>query len=191
MFIRQKQIFNRPLKIMLSTNRLILIAGAMLAPIYAIFVERVGGDLLDASLAGGVFALAAGIASVLSGKFSDKMKENELIVCFGYTIVGLGFILYLFCDSVIFLLVIQIIIGLGEAVYSPAFDAVYSKHLEKRSAGKQWGAWESMNYFTAAAGAIIGGLIVTFFSFNVLFITMALLCFISAIYIYQLPRKVL
>lgn len=184
-------LFNRALRVLLSTNAIILIASAMLGPIYAIFVEEVGGDLMDASLAGGIFALTAGITTLLSGKYSDRIKENELIVILGYAIMGVGFVLYIWVDSIIYLFIVQVIAGLGEAIYSPAFDAIYSKHLDGHKSGTQWGAWESMNYFTAASGAVIGGGIVTLFGFPVLFIIMALLCFGSALYIYHLKRNVL
>jgi len=186
-----KLFFNKPLKILLFTNGLILIASAMLGPIYALFVEEIGGDLLDASLAGAVFAFAAGVTTLVSGKFADKIKENELIIVLGYVLIGIGFTLYTFVNSMVFLLIIQVMIGFGEAIYSPVFDAIYSKHLSIRKAGRQWGAWEAMNYYTAAFGAVIGGIIVYNFSFDALFVVMASLSFISAIYIYLLPRKVL
>lgn len=186
-----KLYFNKALKILLSTNALILMSGAMLGPIYALFVEQVGGDLMDASIAGGLFALAAGITTLISGKYSDTIKESELIVILGYVIIGFGFFLYIWVNSIIFLFVVQIIIGLGEAIYSPAFDALYSKHLDGHKSGSQWGAWESMNYFTTAVGAILGGGIVTIFGFQTLFIIMSILCFGSAIYIFQLNRKIL
>ena len=187
----KKLFFNRALRILLLTNALVLVAGAMLGPIYALFVEEVGGDLMDASIAGGVFALAAGLTTLASGRYSDRVKENELIVVLGYTIMGFGFLLYIWVSSVIFLFIVQAIIGLGEAIYSPAFDAVYSKHLARRKSGMQWGAWESMNYFTTAVGAVIGGVLVTIFGFKILFLVMALLCFGSAAYIYHLKRSVL
>lgn len=183
--------FNKALSILLATNAMILISAAMLGPIYAIFVEKIGGDLMDASLAGGIFALVAGVATLVSGNFSDKVKENELIVVLGYSVMGLGFLLYTLVSSVGFLFIVQAIIGLGEAIYSPAFDAVYSKHLDGKKSGTQWGAWESVNYFTASAGALLGGLLVTLAGFNALFITMSLLSFGSAFYIYRLNRRVL
>ena len=187
----KKLFFNKALRILLSTNAMILMAGAMLGPIYALFVEKIGGDLMDASIAGSIFALVAGLTTLISGKYSDKVKENELIVVLGYSIMGLGFLSYFFVNSVILLFMVQVIIGIGEAIYSPAFDAVYSKHLDGHKSGLQWGAWESMNYFTTALGALIGGLLVTIFSFQILFIIMGLLCFSSALYIYLLERKVL
>ncbi len=120
---------------MLSTNAMILMASAMLGPIYALFVERVGGDLMDASIAVGIFAFVAGLTTFVSGKYSDKIKENELIIVLGYIIMGTGFLLYFWVSSVVFLFIVQAIIGLGEAIYLPAFDAIYSKHLDGHKSG--------------------------------------------------------
>ena len=186
-----KRIFNKALRILLITNGLVLLAGAMLGPIYALFVERIGGDLLDASLTGGLFALAAGVTTLIAGKFVDKNKRNELIIVLGYFTMGLGFLLYIFVNSIWFLFGVQILIGFAEAFYSPAFDALYSKHITKKKAGREWGAWESMNYFSIAIGAVIGGLIVSNFGFNAIFIVMSVLCFISAGYIFYLRKRIL
>ena len=75
---------NRAARILLGTNAMILLAGAMLGPIYALFVEDIGGDLLDASIAWAVFALAAGFTTLITGKYADKIKESELILVLGY-----------------------------------------------------------------------------------------------------------
>ena len=88
-------LFNKALRILLITNGLVLLASAMLGPIYALFVENIGGDLLDASLTGGLFALAAGITTLVAGRFADKNKRGDLIVVFGYTLMGIGFLLYI------------------------------------------------------------------------------------------------
>ena len=170
---------------------MVLLAGAMLGPIYALYVERVGGDLLDASFAGGIFAFVAGTTVLLSGKYSDKLKQKKLIVILGYTIMGVGFLLYTQVNSILFLLLVQVLIGFGEAIYNPPFDALYSEHLDKGKDGTEWGAWEAINYYSIAIGAIMGGFIVTNFGFTPLFVTMALLCFSSALYVYKLPRRVL
>ncbi|OGK32723.1 hypothetical protein A2956_01900 [Candidatus Roizmanbacteria bacterium RIFCSPLOWO2_01_FULL_37_57] len=186
-----KKLFNKQIRILLITNGLILTAGAMLGPIYALFVGKIGGDLLDASYAFGAYALTAGMTTLISGRYADKLKENELIVVFGYGILGMAFFGYTLVNSMWSLLIVQIIIGLGEAIYSPAFDAVYSKHLDGHKSGREWGAWESINYFTIAFGAVSGGFLVTFLGFNAMFIVMGLISFASAIYIFRLPRTVL
>lgn len=191
MWLRHLMPSNKALRILLLTDSVILIAGATIGPIYALFVEKVGGDLLDASFAGGVFAVAAGITVILSGRYSDKIKRPELVVVLGYTVLGIGYLLYILVNSIWFLLVVQVIIGFGQAIYNPPYDALYSRHLDDGREGSEWGLWESTNYFSVAVGAIIGGVIVTTVGFNALFMLMAIMCFLSAAYIYQLPKRIL
>lgn len=182
---------NRALAILLITNSSVLISIAMLAPIWAIFVENKGGGILETGLASSVLAITAGFVVILTGKISDEVKNNELVVVLGYFILAIGFVLYNFVDSLLFLAAVQIIVGIGVAIYNPAFDALYSKHLKKHAMGREWGTWEGMAYFSEAFGAGIGAVIAATLGFNVLFVVMAILCLMSAVYIYFLPRKVL
>ncbi|MBI4193283.1 MAG: MFS transporter [Candidatus Colwellbacteria bacterium] len=182
---------NRALRVLIITNSIILLASALLGPIYAVFVEKVGGSLLDASWAGGIYAFVAGITVLFSGRMVDRVKESELIIVAGYTVMGFGFLSYVLVDSVSALFATQVLIGLGAAIYAPAFDALYSKHLDSHKSGVEWGAWESVTYLTVAIGAVLGGLVVTEFGFNALFATMAALSFGSALFIWRLPRRVL
>lgn len=105
--------------------------------------------------------------------------------------MGIGFFLYMFVNSTWFLFGVQILIGFADAIIWPAFDVLYTKHTTKTKIGREWGAWEAMDYFSATVGAFIGGAIATFFGFNAVFLVMGILCFASAIYIYHLPRKAL
>jgi DHA1 family multidrug resistance protein-like MFS transporter len=187
----KKFLFNKALKILLITNGMILISAAMLGPIYALFVETVGGDLFDASMAAGIFALAAGATTLLAGKFADRTKRPELIVVLGYCLIGTGYFLYNFAYSMWFLFGIQILIGFAEAFYSPAFDSIYSRHLTVNKAGAEWGAWESINYFSQALGATAGGFIAATFGFHAIFSIMGCLCFFSAFYILMLKKHIL
>lgn len=186
-----KIFFNSAIRILLCANWIILIASAMLGPIYAIFVQKVGGDLLTMSAASALYYLVGGIVTLFSGKYSDTLKERKSIVIVGYCIMGIGFFYYLWVNSIVSLFLVQVITGLGEAIYSPAFDALYSKHLDQLNAGQQWGAYESSWYFTVAFGSLCGGCLVTLFGFSTMFVVMGLLCFASAIFLSVWPRGTL
>ncbi|MFZ6036167.1 MAG: MFS transporter [Patescibacteria group bacterium] len=190
-YLFRRRANTRALNILLVTNGLVLIAGAMLGPIYALFVKDVGGDLLDASLAGAVFAASAGVTAYVSGRFADRMKRGEFVIVAGYLMMGVGYLVLTQASSIGHLLFAQVVIGIGEAVYSPAFDGVYSRHLTKHAQGSEWGRWEMMNYFTIAGGALVGGIIVTLTSFDTIFVVMALLCIGSASYIVSLRKHIL
>lgn len=176
---------NSPLKVLIFTNSLILIGGAMLAPIYALFVENIGGDILDASSIFMIFSLSAGITTIVSGKIADKLPHGKYLVIFGYIIIALAQLLYTQVDTLVALAAVQILVGFGEAVYAPAFDGLFSKHLDKGKEYSEWGLWESNFYFTSAIGSIIGGLIVTEFGFDFLFFGMSFISLLSALFLFH------
>ncbi|MDD2678747.1 MAG: MFS transporter [Candidatus Nanoarchaeia archaeon] len=182
---------NPKIRILLFTNSLVLLASYMLGPIYALFVVDIGGDILDAGLTVSIYALAAAITTIISGVYADKIKENELIIVLGYLMLGLGFFLFIFVNNILMLFAVQAFIGMGEAIYSPANNAIYSKHLSKGNAGKDWSLWEVMSYLTYIVGATVGAYLVKNFGFDMLFLLLSGLCVFSASYIYFLPRKAL
>lgn len=182
---------NPAIKMLLLTQSFVLIAGAMLGPVYALFIEELGGDLYDAGLIFATFAFFAGVTVLLTGKILDKIKNTQMIVIIGSVIMGIGFSLYIFAHSIQVLIFVEMLLGIGEAIYAPAFDMLYTKHLDSKRMGTEWSFWEALEYFTQAIGALIGGLLVGYFGFKFLFLIMAVFCVGSAIYIYLLPRNYL
>lgn len=181
----------KSIKILLYTNGIVLVAAAMIGPIYALFVEEIGGNLMDASFAGAAFALSAGITTLLFGRIADKSSKKSLILALGYVLMGLGFFSYIFVESIMHLFLVQILIGLGEAIYSPAFDALYSEHIHKKQSGTEWWIWEAVNYFALAIGAFVWWIIVTYYGFDMVFILMWVFCISSWISLYFVPKRVL
>jgi MFS family permease len=186
----KKLMNNTSLAILLSTNSLILLATAMLGPIYAVLIEDIGGDVFDAGASFSVFAISAALVTLVSGRYTDKIAGYEKYpIILGYSLIGLGFFLFTFVDSLTSLMLVQIIIGIGEATYSPPFDASYSEHLDKKSYATEWGFWESMNYFTLAIGGFLGGALVRAYNFDTLFMAMGALCLLSIFILIVSPRR--
>lgn len=187
-----KRFLNRPLRILLINDTLVWIAASMIVPIYAIFVDKIGGDILDAGLAASVFAFVAGTVVIIAGRMSDHVKNLGRVVGTGYMLSGTGFLLYMFVNSVWQLFAVQVLIGLAQASTAPAFDALYTKHIgNKKRASSRWSLWESGNYFAVAIGSAAGAAIVKFGSFDILFVLMACLCYGSGLYILSRPKRVL
>ncbi len=180
---------SHPTFILLLSDSFISIAEAMFGPIYALFVEKVGGDLLSAGLAWSAFSLSAGVVTFFSGKIVDRIKDPELVLVTGYIIEGLGFGAMAFVNNLYQLLAVQVLLGLGQPVYAPAFDTLYMRHMDKEKGGYTWALWEADYYIMDAIGALIGGLVAKFLGFQALFFIMAGICFMVALYILFLPRE--
>ncbi|NOX71201.1 MAG: MFS transporter [Candidatus Micrarchaeota archaeon] len=165
----------KELKILLSSSGLFMLAGGLFGPIYAVFVENIGGDLLTAGAAYSAFAVAAGIMIFLLGRVEDRSRYQEIFVIAGFSINCTGYLGYIFVSNPFQLFIVQIIFGIGEAISTPAFDGLYSKHLDKGKYASEWGIWESMQWILTAIAAGAGGFIASAYGFRILFIMMLLL----------------
>ncbi|MFH1590343.1 MAG: MFS transporter [archaeon] len=105
----------RGLKILLLADTWATFAVGMLGPIYAIFVEDIGGDLLDASWAYFSFMITSGVVMHLISHWEDRYKHKEKLVTYGYLLTAFGCLLYVFVHDQMTLILTQIVLGLAEA----------------------------------------------------------------------------
>ena len=188
---RETLLINPALKALLLISGLFMFAFAMFSPIYAIFVERVGGGIETAANSWAIFGLVAGVLTFITGKFENEMKDTELAIAWSQFVIGLGYVLLYFTQGVGMLYLVMIILGIGDALYWPAFHSTYSIHADGHKSTFQWGIYDGLAYFIPAIGSALGGWLVTQYGFGLIFIVMAALSFACGIYILFLPRKVL
>ncbi len=172
-------------------DALVLTAAAMLTPIYAVFVQEVGGDLLDAGVTAAALAFGSAAACLIAGRYADGLRNKRVLIVASYAVTGMGFLLFTVVNGVWFLAAVQVMIGLVRAFAEPAYDALYSMHLDKQKEAEEWGAWEAMAYFVGGAGALAGAAVVSYTNFDTLFIIMASLCAVSAIYMLRVPKRMI
>ncbi len=148
------------------------LALGMLGPIYALFVENIGGDLLDASIAYFIFMFTTGVVMYLIGLWEDRHDHKEKFVIGGYFLTSLGILLYYFVENTRMLFITQIILGFSTALLTPAFGAMYTSFLDKNKIASEWGTWGSMWYIVTGIAALIGGYIADSAGFKTLFLVM-------------------
>jgi len=158
--------------ILLACFALFTLAAEVLAPVYAVFVEKIGGDLLTAGGAYAIFMGVTGILIILISKWEDRFKHLEKLVVLGFCIKVVGFTGYVFVSKPVHLFIVQIILGFGEAVSLPAHDGLYSGLLDKGKYASEWGMYDALWYITAAVAGIIGGAIAQYLGFQMLFFFM-------------------
>lgn len=189
--VKHHHFINRAIKALLIISGIFMFAFAMFSPIYAIFVEEIGGGIEVAANSWAIFGLVAGIFTFIFGKFENEMKETELSIAWAQFVCGLGYLLLYFTDNTTMLYIDMIILGLAEAFYWPAFHSVYAKHAEGKKSTFLWGIYDGMAYFVPAIGSALGGWIVAAYGFGPVFLIMSGLSFLCGVFIVVLPRKVL
>lgn len=164
---------NKVIRTLLLAEGFFLFASGLLGPIWAVYIGKIGGDILEASGAFGVFMLTAALVTYFLGKFEDQQRHKTKFIMLGYLLGSIGFTGYLFVSNTTSLLIVQVIQGLAIAIKDPAYDGLFSK-LAKKHLTLSWGEWEAMDYLTTGLSAIVGGFIANIYGFKVLILIMVI-----------------
>ncbi len=160
------------MKILLLASSLWYFGEGLFGPLFAIFSETVGGDLLDITSAWSAYLIVTGLMYLLVGKTLNHSKYKEEVMVFGYFLNTLFTFSYLLVNSVSSLFIVQIGLGIAESLSTPIWDALFAKSLEDKEDTFHWGLATGHTHFVTGIAVAIGGLITYYISFHMLFIVM-------------------
>lgn len=182
---------NKALETLFIFNGIFLLAGSLLGPLYAVFVQDINKGIASITLSWSIFLFSTTIFTMLVAKVGDKIKEKEYMLIAGYLIRAAVWLAYIFIHDFYVLLFAQFILGIGEALGTPAFDAIFAEHLDRGKHIFEYSEWKVVSNIILAVGTLLGGLIADRFGFKPLFLLMAILAMISCVGIWLKPRKLL
>jgi predicted MFS family arabinose efflux permease len=170
----------RTAKILLLGANIWYFGEGMMGPLFAIFAEKIGGDILDITWAWATYLVITGVMYIVVGKLLNGKHYKEKVMIFGYTLNAIFTFGYLFVSSPLHLFVVQAGLGVAEAIGTPAWDALYAKNLNDEMDSYAWGLSTGQSQIVTGIAFGIGGLITHFVSFEMLFITMGVIQLIAA-----------
>lgn len=163
----------------------------ILLPIYAIYVQQIWWDILDASWAMAIFLITSGLITIFIHKIQWSSKQKSILFI-GWRFIWLLWIcMYMIVDSVVLLFITQVVIAIGNAMANPIFD----KELEdnsntNNSTFKRW-LYEGSQDIVNGIAAIVWWIIVTTIGFKsliILMIIIAWLSFVGIVYYHKILR---
>ena len=179
-------------RVLIASYGLSTFAEGIIMPIYAIFVQKIGGDILDASSAIAVFLIVSGVATIFIHRFPWSQKNRSTLLVLGWFVWVLGIAGYFFVSSTATLFLTQILMALGEAMSTPAFDAELDDHIDARMKSYEWGIFGAVQDILSGIAAVVGGLIAVVFGFKILILCMvaaATISFLIILYYLRLRHK--
>lgn len=171
---------NKTYKILLIVSLLASFGDNLIGPFYAVYVENIGGTVLDIGFTATVFGISTGIMMIVIGKLSDQLNK-ELITVVGYASYALGSFLYLIISSPWQLFGLQVVFAFGTACLAAPLTALFAEYIQKGKEGEQWGFEGGGPFLAAGIATFIGTLIVNQWGFKVLFLSMFLIQIIATI----------
>ena len=176
-------------RILLYGSNIWYLGEGMLVPLFAVFAEKVGGDILEITWAWAIYLFVTGLLVMLIGKISDNKISKKKLMVAGYALNAIFTFGYLFVSSTWHLFIVQAGLGMAVALAAPTWESLYAQYEDKKHAGYTWGLADGESRLFTALAIVIGGLIVTFFSFRALFLVMGVIQVIATIYQTQLLKK--
>ncbi|MFA5987138.1 MAG: MFS transporter, partial [Candidatus Paceibacterota bacterium] len=119
---------NKETKALLFADIVWFFGEGMLGPLFAVFTEKIGGDILNISWAWATYLIVTGILIVVFGRLSDKKLSKKHLVLWGYILNAVLTFCYLLVKNPMQLLFLQAGLGIAAAMATPTWDALYSEY---------------------------------------------------------------
>jgi len=175
---------NSGYKLLLASYGMSLFSEWIILPIYAVFVQKIGWDILDASGAMATFLITQGIFTIIIQRLKRTKQHRIALLVWGWAIWVIGISLYITISSTLMLFITQILTALGNAIADPIFDEELSNNTDKKNKLFERWLFEGMQDIVNGIAAVIWWIIVVSYGFPALIfimIGMATLSLISII----------
>lgn len=184
---------HRKERLLLWSSNLWALGEGMLGPLFAVFAQRIGGNILDITWAWAIYLGMTGILTIVTGRVSDRIWEwcgRERLLVAGYALNALCTFGYLFVHTTTGLFLVQAGLGVALALSSPTWSALYARYSPgEETAGNTWGLVAGEQRLILAVAIVVGGFIVDHYSFEALFITMGTVQVVATLYLLRILRS--
>lgn len=170
---------NKVLRTLFLYNGIFVLAGGLLGPLYALYVEKINVGVLPVSISWAVFLFSTTFFTYIISKRGDKFKHKRFLLASGYLVRAMCWFSMALISSIEQLIIIQFILGIGEALGSPAFDAIFSEHLDRNKHIMDYSDWKVIATGFDVLGTVLGGLLISRFGFPYVLFGMAGLALLS------------
>jgi|GEM_PF-398272 len=169
------------LRVLYMYNGIFMLAANLLVPIYSVYTQQFQSSVFSISLVWGVFLVSTTLFSLLLTWNGERIKKQrqENFLMIGYLVRVVVWLSFIFIGNLWQLMALQVLLGLGEALGSPAFDALFSEKLDSKNRLIEYSRWKVFSNLMTAIGTVAGGAVVSWLGFPVLFVIMAFLALVS------------
>jgi MFS family permease len=180
---------NNKIKALLYSSNIWYFAEGMFGPLLAVYTEHIGGDIFDISWAWASYLIVTGIAMIVVGRLVSSEKVAERTMIFGYALNAVFVFGYLLVQNPVHLFIVQAGLGIATALATPTWNTLYSKHTDKGKATQEWGLADGEASIITGVAILLGGVVVGYFSFRVLFVAMGIIQVLSTLYLIRFYYK--
>jgi len=187
---------NKIVKYLIYSDLIFYTGWGLISPIFAIFIVNniAGGNAFVVGMAAGIHLVVRSIVRLLAGVYVDKnkgLKDDYSCLVWGLFVASLVPIGYIFAKTPMHIYVLQIILGMALAISTAGWTGIFSKNMDTGKESTEWGIDAAAVGLGPGIAAALGGIAVTYFSFNLVFIAVTIVGIIGALLLLVIKKDII
>lgn len=187
---------NRVIRYFILSDLLFWGGWGLVTPIFALFIvgHVPGATVFTVGLADALYWLVKSVFQIPVALFLDRRGKDHLdlhILIIGLMLAGFVAMSFPLIPNAGFLYVLMILQGIAYGLYTPAWSAVFSRHLDKSHYAFDWSLDSTTIGISSGIAALIGGAIASVFGFEAVFVLTGFFSFFSGLLLLSVPDLVM
>ncbi len=168
----------------------------LIDPLFSVFLVNkiAGATLVTVGILAAIHWFLKSSIQIPIATFLDKSdgeRADFYALLASLVIVGAAAFLLTSATRVWHVYLIQVLKAIGFGLYVPAWSSLFSHHLDKGHYSLDWSLDSTAVGYAMGVTGLLGGILVTWLGYNVLFVAVGILCFLAAALFLTLPQLVL
>lgn len=190
---------NKVIRVLISSDIVISAGWGFLGPVFAIFIVQnvVVGSIAHAAEVAGFASLTYWVLKsflqIPIGKYLDKNhgEEDDFWFMFiGTFLSAFVPLIYMIASKPLHVYAAQCVQAMAMAMVIPSWSAIFTRHIDHGAEAYEWGLRSTgMGLGTGIAGAV-GGIMVAFFGFKIVFVLVSMFTIISAVLLLLIRKDI-
>ena len=185
---------NKIIKYLIYSDLVFYTGWGLISPIFAIFIIDyiIGGSAFVVGVAAAVNLIVRSVLRVPFGIYADKsQKESYKFMFWGLLISAIIPLGYIIARYPWHIYLIQGVLGASLAMSTAGWTGIFAKYMDRGKESTEWGIDAVAVGVGPGIAAALGGLAVTYFSFNLVFIAVTVVGLIGALLLLVVKKSIL
>lgn len=171
-------------RLLIASSGVMAVAVGFLNPFLIVLLNK-AGTFQQFGVLIGVSLIVAAVTSYFAGSLSDRVGRKPLMIAAltGLSVITFG---YTLSTNFYYLVVLQVLLGVLEAVYTPAVSALLGDITHKKTRGRKVGLFKSIDGFVSGVFVIGGGFLAEYLSVASVFYIASLLFLLATVPLFRM-----
>lgn len=185
---------NKIIKYLIYSDLVFYTGWGLISPIFAIFILQniLGGTAFVVGLAAAVNLIVRSAVRVPFGVYADRSQKIAYhLMLWGLLATALVPIGYIYSTLPWHIYLLQAVYGVVISMSTAGWTSIFSKHMDHGKESTEWGIDAVAVGIGPGIAAALGGAAVTLFSFNIVFVVVAIIGLIGVLLLLAIKKDVI